>query len=110
MAKTQYLTYYVHLDNKAAVDALNLQYPNGANIAPSNPVGPSGMAVQAAIAAGLYPPTVLPVLNVGDPFATNSLTSEWFTSSSTFPKDVATFVISTGWWIFGHSTRFFWIA
>jgi hypothetical protein len=110
MAKTQYLTYYVHLDDEDAVNALNAAHPDGVNRAPYNPVGPSGMAVEAAIAAGLYPPTVLDVLDVGDAFTTNSLTSEWFTTSSTFPKDVAVFTISSGWWIFGSSTKFYWIA
>jgi hypothetical protein len=108
VAKTQYLTYIVHLTDEALVASLNAQYPNGVIRAPYNPVGPGGMAVEAANLAGVTGP--LPVLNEGDAFVSPSLTSGWFTNSNTFPRDVATFTISSGWWIFGSSTKFYWVA
>lgn len=108
MAKTQYLTYFVNLTDKALVDSLQAQYPQGVVRAPYNPVGPGGMAVEAANVAGVTSP--LPVLSVGDAFVAPSLSSPWFTNSNTFPRDVATFTRSSGWWIFGSSTKFYWVA
>jgi hypothetical protein len=113
MAKTQYLTYYVHVPDQALAASLVAQYPDGVNRAPYNAIGPSGMAVEAAnlmAAAGVAAPNPLPLVDVDDQFESPALVSMWFTPSNTFPRDVATFTISSGWWIFGSSTKFYWIA
>lgn len=113
MAKDQYLTYYVNVPDKALAASLQAQYPNGVNRAPYNPVGPGGMAIEAAntmIAAGLTGiPTPLPLLSPNDAYSTPSLLSTWFATTS-YPRDVATFTVdSNGWW-FGGKTKFYWIA
>lgn len=110
MAKTQYLPYYVHLTDKALVESLNTQYPKGVIRAPYNPGPPvGGMAVEAAGMVGLADP--LPMIENGFPVVSPCLTSEWFSNSSnTFPRNVATFTRDSGWWIFGGSTKFYWVA
>src|SRR5882672_541145 len=121
MAKTVYLTYMINLPNRALVDSLLAQYPDGVVRAPYNPVGPGGMAVEAANMlreadpAGGWP-TLLPIIQVGDvplgqAFSVPSMSSLYFDPhSNSFPRDVATFTISSGWWIFGKSTKFYWVA
>jgi len=113
MAKKQYLSYQVNVPDRALAESLAAQYPDGVTRAPYNPVGPAGMAVEAAnlmAEAGLTVPNPLPVLAYGTPVTSPSLTSLWFDSSNSFPRDVATFSIDTGWWIFGSHTKFFWVA
>jgi len=75
--------------------------------APGDATG--GAAVEFAIDAGLYPPA-LPVVNVGDapPVSGNYLSSPWFTPSTDFDRTVAQFTRSSGWWIFGSNTTFYW--
>jgi len=129
MAKTQMLEYVIYLRDPALVASLQAQLndartnpkntlrpivlgPSGYGVlrAPYNPVGPGGAAVEFAIAANAYPPP-LPVVEVGQAVPTTGagyLSSPWFTSNNTFPRDVATFTRSTGWWIFGSSTKFYW--
>lgn len=109
MAKTQYLEFTVNLSDAALVKDLTAQWPNGKIVAPYDPGPPAGgMAVEAANDAGLTPP--LPLINVGSPALPNSLTSPWFDNSNTFPRNVATFTRSSGWWIFGSDTKFYWVA
>jgi hypothetical protein len=113
VAKTHSLTYIVHLSDQTLVTTLAARYPQGVVRAPYNPVGPGGMAVEAAnllIAAGVSVTSPLPLLEVGAAFHTNALTSPYFDASNAFPRDVATFTKSSGWWIFGSSTTFHWVA
>lgn len=125
MAKTQILDYYIHVSDQALAELLQAQLtaghgvdvgaliynPNtgvyGISRAPYNPVGPGGAAVEFAIKQGTYPPAFT-VLEVGDVATPDALSSPWFTNSNSFPRDVATFTISSGWWIFGSSTKFYW--
>jgi len=96
MAKKQYLSYQVNVPDRALAESLAAQYPDGVTRAPYNPVGPAGMAVEAAnlmAEAGLTVPNPLPVLAYGTPVTSPSLTSLWFDSSNSFPRDVATFSI-----------------
>jgi hypothetical protein len=112
MAKDQYLPYTIHLTDEARVSELVAQYPNGVIRAPFNPnvnnTGePGGAAVEWTEGGLAY----LPIREVGDaPIATAHLSSEYFTPENDFPRDVATFRKSSGWWIFGSDTKFYWLA
>jgi len=127
MAKKKTLLYTIHLRDQALVDAINAQLtsPTGGPL-----VGdrlnysftglnqyliwraPLGAADEYAINAGAFPPA-LPIVEAGGAIPSTGIgyiTSEWFTTSNTFPRNVATFTISSGWWIFGSSTKFYWGA
>ncbi|HEV8474594.1 MAG TPA: hypothetical protein VGR82_17585 [Methylomirabilota bacterium] len=125
MAKTQILEYTIHLRDRALAEQLAadlasltpttltgavLVYPGGGKIGILR--APEGAAIEFAIDAAAYPPA-LPILEVGDPVPTTGagyITSPWLTTSNTFPRDVATFTRSSGWWIFGSNTKFYWVA
>src|SRR5262245_9406813 len=127
MAKKKTLLYTIHLRDAALVDAINTQLnsPTGGTL-----VGdrlnysftginqyliwraPLGAADEYAINAGAFPPA-LPIVEVGGAIPTTGpgyITSEWFNTSNSFPRNVAQFTISSGWWIFGSSTKFYWGA
>ena len=56
----------------------------------------------------------LPLVNVGAavPSAVTApngyITSPWFTSSSSYNQALASFSITSGWWLFSHTTLFYW--
>src|SRR5512138_718643 len=118
MAKTQILDYYIHLRDPEVAAALQAQLdaqtgPGQLLALPTGGVAiyraPDGAAIEFAIADGSYPPALSEV-SVGSavPATGGYITSPWFTSSNTFPRDVATFTRSSGWWLFGSTTRFYW--
>ena len=130
MAKTQILEYTIHLRDKALVDALNAQLATGVpdsrvgvllrdavgdyrvHRAPYA-VGPPEAGAAVEFGNGLTLPRV--VVGAAVPTVATApngyLTSPWFTSASTALRtDVASFHQSTGWWIFGHDTLFYWGA
>ena len=79
--------------------------------APYNAGPPEGgAAVEFAVNNNAYPPA-FPLVEVGEAIpATGAgyLSSPWFTNSNDFPRNAATFTRSTGWWLFGGSTKFYW--
>lgn len=127
MAKTQVLRYFIHLTDKDLVDTLNAEMDAGGG--PTiNPHG--SILVASGISNGLYQapsnvstavapdldPTATspaPIIEQGDAMSSPSLTSEWFTTTFNFPRDVATFQRKSGGWfgiplLFGTTTRFYW--
>jgi hypothetical protein len=69
-----------------------------------------GAAVEFAVNNNAYPPA-FPLVEVGEAIpATGAgyLSSPWFTNSNDFPRNAAKFTRSTGWWIFGSDTTFYW--
>lgn len=124
MAKTQVLEYTIYLRDATRVAELTAQLQAGTgpgellrigtgnyrvHRAPYNAGPPAGGAA-VEFGDGL----TLPLVNVGAPIpdataAPNGyITSPWFTTSNSYRTDVASFRISTGWWIFGHDTLFHW--
>jgi hypothetical protein len=122
MAKTQILEYEIHLNDAALVATLNgfiaagnaAPYPAGvgAILAYKGTIrgilrAPTGAAVEFGSIAEVGD---LPLINTGTaaPASGNYVTSQWFTGSSDFPRDVQQFTKSNGWWIFGGNTKFYW--
>lgn len=144
MAKTQVLTYYIHLQDAALVARLNAQiatgvadaetgdllsFPTGgygiymAPVAASGTVDTPGGIGGATDGAANYFAALqgtydsdgpLPVVEVGEarpPVGSPGyITSEWFVPGNGLPVQTRTFTKSTGWWIFGESTKFYWMG
>lgn len=114
MAKTQILDYYIHLTDKDRADALNAQVVAGGGPDVGellfNPQTNSFAVLRAPDGAKVEfaepPVNPLPLLGGADPFVSPSIKSDWFGKG--FQTNVAVFQRSTGWWIFGHDTRFYW--
>jgi hypothetical protein len=131
MAKTQILEYTIHLRDKALADLLIadlasltstartggcISYPGGAKLgiyrAPFNAGPPEGGAsVEFSVLQGTYETLGrLPLVEAGGIIPNDGpgyITSQWFTPSNTFPRDVKTFERDESWWI-GGVTRFHW--
>lgn len=131
MAKTQILEYTIHLRDKALADLLIadlasltstartggcIAYPGGSKLgiyrAPYNAGPPEGGAsVEFSVLQGTYDTLGrLPLVEVGGVIPNDGpgyITSNWFTSSNTFPRNVKTFERDESWWI-GGVTRFHW--
>lgn len=123
MAKTQILEYTINLDDKDVADRLIaalasgtptaetgglIVYPGGTKVGILR--APDGAAIEFANLVGAVP---FGIIEVGQPIPPHDggyLTSSWFSPSNTFPRNVATFQRSSGWWIFGSNTRFYWAA
>jgi hypothetical protein len=115
MAKIQYLTFEVHLQDATLVAQLQGT--------PPGETSKQGTAVNAIIRApetgadvefqttDVHP---LPLIGPKDTVPTTPyIYSEWFTDGNNFPRNVATFVRkSGGWfgipWLFGTTVRFYW--
>lgn len=144
MAKTQVLTYYIHLQDAELVARLNAQietgvangetgdllsFPTGgygiymAPVAASGTVDTPGGISGATDGASNYFAALqgtfdsdgpLPVVEVGEPRpavgSPGYITSEWFVSGNGLPVQQRTFTKSSGWWIFGSSTKFYWMG
>jgi hypothetical protein len=136
MAKTQILDYYIHLSNKTVADSMNALLRAGAAGAWPDGMGqlifvprsdgpdtfpvtlvkgeycirraPTGAAIEFAQDAAL--PADLPIIDTGEtvPADGNYISSPWFTNSNDFDRTVAKFTRSSGWWIFGSNTTFYW--
>lgn len=144
MAKTQVLTYYIHLQDAALVARLNAQietgvanaetgalmsFPTGgygiymAPVAATGTVDTPGGSPGATDGASNYFAALqgtydasgpLPVVEVGEPRpavgSPGYITSEWFVPGNGLPVQTRTFTKSSGWWIFGSSTKFYWMG
>lgn len=124
MAKTQFLTFEIHLNDSAQVAALQATTtaPGVRPIieagklfeAPYNATAPG---YGAAVDYGTPAVPILPMIGPGTapPIGTPYLFSEWFTSSNNFPRDFASFTRKSGGWfgipfLFGTTTRYYWRA
>lgn len=101
MAKTQYLEYYIHLTNKAQVDALQAANPNGL------------LGIAPATAAATYS---APIQEYEAAFVAPCVRSPWFWFGPVkYPRNVASFSRTTGGifgisFLFGTTTTFKWFG
>lgn len=123
MAKTQYLTFEVHLNDSAQVKTLQ-GTTTAAGVVPKIIAGKLFEAPYNATAPGYgaakdYGTATVPLLPLVGPKdvkpAGPYLFSEWFTSTNNFPRDVASFTRKSGGWfgipfLFGTTTRYYWRA
>lgn len=123
MAKTQFLTYEIHLRDADRVAELQGNPPGETSTQGSGPTAqraiiraPLGAVQEFAGDNGGSP---LTLVAPGDPIPSGAyLYSEWFTRGNAqngepFPLDAATFVRKSGGWfgiplLFGQTTRFYW--
>jgi hypothetical protein len=114
MAKTQFLTYYIHLDDAARVAELQQQYPDGVNRAIQHE---SGGAVDGG-AVVEFSPSGTPIPFIGTAIPTGPppyIYTPWRSDASSdkpFPIDVATFTRKTGGFfgIGGTTTKYYWVG
>ena len=100
MAKlTRYLEFEIHLTDRAQVETLQGQFPNGIRLAPTD-------------AATLYS---APIQEYSAPFSAPCVRSPWFwfNPTSNYPRNLATFTRKSGGWfgiavLFGTTTTFHW--
>lgn len=124
MAKTQVLEYTIYLRDATRVAELTAQLQAGTGPGELLRIGTGNYRIHRAPYGAGPPPggaavefgsgLTLPLVNVGavipdETAAPNGyITSPWFTTSNSYRTDVASFRISSGWWIFGHDTLFHW--
>lgn len=126
MAKTQVLDYYINLHDAALVAALQAQIDDGNAGTVSGPYtgpmlnlpsggfaifrAPDGAAIE--FAQMTTPPSPdFPVWNVEDtktPSAGGYIDGPNLYTNNRYPKNVAFFTQSSGWWLFGSTTKFYW--
>ena len=124
MAKTQVLDYYINLQDAALVATLQAQIDDGNAGTVSGPYNglmlnlpEGGFAIfqapddAASIFATIAGAPPFPFWNVEDtktPSAGGYIDGPNLYINNRYPKDVAFFSKSSGWWIFGETTNFYW--
>lgn len=117
MAKTQYLTYEIHLNDAAQVAALQATTTAPA-VRPRIINGTLFQApTEAAVSYGTVAVPILPQIGPGTavPPGAPYMFSEWFTSGNNFPRDDVDFTRKSGGWfgiplLFGQTTHYWWRA
>lgn len=123
MAKTQILNYYINLHDADLVAQLQAQIDGGGSVAgpytgpllalPTGGVAfyraPDGAAIEFA---NMVPAAAFPIFDVEDvPVPATEggfLDGPNFYNDRRYPTVNATFTQSSGWWIFGSTTKFYW--